>query len=182
MAAMQNDALERIAIVADDSPLIRDYVRAALGAQWRVYPAANGVEAVEFARGARPQLVVLDVRMPRMDGIEACARIRSHPECVAIPIVILTGHDNVTVRRRAAAAGAARVIAKPFTLEGLHSEINDVLTSTAMPNAGQDPSDGARLDDRDMLEVCRRAEAAAESRPYTSFAEAMEALRAAERF
>ncbi|HEY1932145.1 MAG TPA: response regulator [Acetobacteraceae bacterium] len=186
MVAMQTDPLERIAIVADDSSLIRDYVRAALGPPWRVYPVANGVEAVEFARSARPQLIMLDVRMPRMDGIEACARIRTNPECAGIPVVILTAYDDVAVRRRAKAAGATKVIAKPFTFESLRAQISDVLSQTQATNAGHVRSaehpDGARLEDREMLEVCRRAEAAAESRPHTSFAEAMDALREAERF
>jgi CheY-like chemotaxis protein len=186
MAAIPTDSPERIAIVADDSPLIRDYVRAVLGPPWRVYPVANGIEAVEFARSARPQLIMLDVRMPRMDGIEACAHIRTNPECAAIPVVILTAYDDVTVRRRAKIAGATRVIAKPFTFESLRAQINDVLSQAPATNPGPAHSaehpDGARLEDRDMLEVCRRAEAAAESRPYTSFAEAMDALREAERF
>ena len=76
--------MQRGVIVADDSIIIRDNVRAALGEPWRIFLAANGAEAVEYARGIKAELVLLDFRMPRMDGLDACsssAPWRTTPRC-----------------------------------------------------------------------------------------------------
>lgn len=185
MAATLNMTLERIAVVADDSPLIRDYVRAALGIGWCIYPVANGVEAVQYALAAHPQLIVLDVRMPRMNGIQACEQIRASPGCDAIPIVFLTAYDDEPLRQRAHRAGATMVIAKPFTIESLRAQINDVISRApigSMADQAIDRMDDANGGDRDILDVCRRADAAAEARSYASFADAMEAFHNEDRY
>ena len=182
------ESIDYAAIVADDSALIRDNVRSALGPRCKVFVAANGIEAVEYARTLRPQIIVLDVRMPRMDGLTACVRIRDLPHCAHVPIVMLTAYDDAALRHRAGRAGATRVFAKPFTFETLRSEIRDMLGNATGAAAVSDATDRAArdgaspLDGREVLDVCRRAEAAAEARSYVSFAEAMQALHEADKY
>src|SRR5208282_3816277 len=106
---LPTEAFDRGVIVADDSALMRDNVRSALGAPWRVFVAANGIEAVQYAASMRAALVVLDVRMPRMDGLDACALIRALPHYETTPIVMLTAYDDYDMRRRARQAGATKL-------------------------------------------------------------------------
>jgi CheY-like chemotaxis protein len=191
MATMPTDPNDRPVIVADDSSLIRDNVRSALGPPWRVFVAANGVEAVEFARSLRAQLILLDVRMPRMDGIDACTRIRALPNYANVPIIMLTAYDSDEIRRQAQRAGATTVFSKPFTIEKLRAGIAPLLAASqdaaaraarelpiAAPPVERPPADASGLErGREALVVCRKVEAATEPRDYATFAEAMHALR-----
>ena len=120
---MQPVTVQRGVIVADDSIIIRDNVRAALGEPWRIFLAADGVEAVEYARGMNAELVLLDFQMPRLDGVDTCALIRSLPNYAAVPIVLLTAYDSVDLRRRAAQAGATAVFSKPFSATALRAAV-----------------------------------------------------------
>jgi CheY-like chemotaxis protein len=180
--------MQRGVIVADDSIIIRDNVRAALGEPWRIFLAANGAEAVEYARGIKAELVLLDFRMPRMDGLDACSVIRTMANYATVPIVLLTAYDNSKLRGRAAGAGATAVLAKPFTTAQLREAILPLIalgrdaaaqrTRSGMPDALTAPNaegfDGAR----DVLAVYRKVDQAAEQRRSSSFAETMAARRA----
>src|SRR5512139_810096 len=91
-------------LVADDEPKILMFVRANLEARgYEVHIAHDGVEAVETASRVSPDVVVLDVNMPRMDGIEACRRIR---EWAAMPIIILSVREDERDKVRALDEGA----------------------------------------------------------------------------
>jgi two-component system invasion response regulator UvrY len=100
-------------VVADDQPFFlgvaRDVVRATPGFRW-VGAAASGEEAIEAVDRFAPDLVLLDVRMPGIGGIEAARRISGeHPDVV---VVLISVGDRADVEREAAAAGAAELIGK----------------------------------------------------------------------
>ena len=179
--------IERIAIAADDSHVIREGVRFALKSSWQVFTATNGKEALEFARTVRAGFVLLDARMPRMDGIEACRQIRGLPHYATVPIVILTAYDDPPLRRHARQAGVSRIVPKPFTQQGLRAQIDELLALRAHDapidaDPGHPPAGSRKLDDREVLEICRRVEAAADDRAYTSFSEVMQALHDSDRY
>jgi two-component system chemotaxis response regulator CheY len=183
---------DRGVIVADDSALMRDNVRSALGEPWRVFVVANGVEAVQYARITRAALVLLDVRMPRMDGLDACAQIRAMPNYATTPIVMLTAYDDEDMRRRARLAGATTLFRKPFTIGRLRADLLPLLGGGlhAALRDQVDPSRVVRRNDRPILPaddltrnsaelaVCRDVEAAIAPRGYANVAEALAALRA----
>ena len=77
--------------------------------------AANGADAVELAVDSRPEIVFLDVEMPRLDGIEACRRLRSDPATAGATIVMLTGASGPQAESGAMAAGADLFLTKPFS-------------------------------------------------------------------
>ena len=77
--------------------------------------ASNGFEAVDFARRTQARLVILDYRMPQLDGLTACAEIRQLPGYAATPIAILTAFGDSDTRRAANAAGISAFLTKPFT-------------------------------------------------------------------
>jgi two-component system KDP operon response regulator KdpE len=112
-------------LVADDEPKILMFVRANLEARgYEVCLAQDGVEAVEMAGLVSPDVIVLDVNMPRMDGIEACRRIR---EWGNMPIIILSVREDEGDKVRALDEGADDYMTKPFGVEELLARIRVAL-------------------------------------------------------
>lgn len=104
-------------LVADDEPTNRSLLRDALELSgYDVIEASNGREAVELYGKRRPDLCVLDVRMPRMDGFQATAAIRALPAGGSVPIMILTAFDDLESISRAYESGASDFSTKPFSL------------------------------------------------------------------
>lgn len=104
-------------LIADDDEFIRRLVTTTLEdvAGVRLVEARDGREAVELAVRTRPALILLDVAMPGLDGIEACRRLRAEPATSETPIVMLTAHIGDDDEARAVAAGADRYLTKPFS-------------------------------------------------------------------
>jgi CheY-like chemotaxis protein len=102
-------------LVVDDSPAIHELVGAALGPAFRVLAAWHGDEGLAAAREHRPDLILMDVEMPGLNGIEACRRLTADPELSHIPVVIITGDSDPERWQQARAAGAALLLPKPFS-------------------------------------------------------------------
>jgi two-component system KDP operon response regulator KdpE len=116
-------------LIADDEPKIRMFLRANLEARdYEVYLAQNGIEAVEMAARVLPDVIVLDVNMPRMDGIEACRQIR---EWADMPIVILSVRGDEKDKVRALDEGADDYVTKPFGIEELLARIRVAVRRSA---------------------------------------------------
>jgi two-component system, response regulator PdtaR len=138
---MSGTALATVLTVEDD-PLVRADLRLVLeDAGFEVCAAArDGIEAVELAREHEPDVILLDLGLPRLDGAEAARRIRSERD---VPIVALTGHRDGDLRRRAVEAGAVSIVTKPFVETAVVQALHDAL--------------GERLDD-ERLESRRAIE------------------------
>lgn len=103
-------------LVVDDEPAIVDLVRFTLeDADVRVVEASDGVEALVVARRIKPDLVLLDVQMPRLDGLEVCRQLRSEPDLARTPIIMLTAAGQEADRARGRGAGADEYLSKPFS-------------------------------------------------------------------
>jgi two-component system chemotaxis response regulator CheY len=109
--------MSRSVLVVDDDPFIRKLIATTLEdvSQFELHEAADGLEALDLARRERPRLVFLDVDMPRLDGIEACRRLRDIPETSGTTIVMLTAAHGDDVERQAEEAGADVFLTKPFS-------------------------------------------------------------------
>jgi CheY-like chemotaxis protein len=102
--------------VADDEPAIRTLVAEILGeVGFETFVAANGLELLELAARHRPQLIVMDVMMPGMDGYTALARLRGQPATAEIPIIMLTGSADPAYRQLSEGLGAYAHVTKPFS-------------------------------------------------------------------
>jgi two-component system phosphate regulon response regulator PhoB len=103
-------------LIADDEPSIRTLLDATIGRSGThaVSQAANGEEALRLARQIHPDLMLLDVRMPRLDGVDVCRRLKGDPATADIKIVFLTAFAQDHMRREAEAAGADLFLVKPF--------------------------------------------------------------------
>ena len=118
-------------LVADDEPKIRMFIRANLEARgYEVDLAKDGIEAIELAERLLPDVIVLDVNMPRMDGIEACRRLR---EWADMPIIILSIRGDEKDKVRALDEGADDYVTKPFSVEELLARIRVALRHSAGP-------------------------------------------------
>jgi CheY-like chemotaxis protein len=119
-------------IVADDDPLIRSILKSNLEAVGQeVLLAHNGLEAVALASQTQASLVVLDIRMRRMDGLRACAEIRRLPGYASTPIVMLTFDDGASAQTQATRAGATMFLIKPFGSAALMLALSKYLTIDA---------------------------------------------------
>jgi CheY-like chemotaxis protein len=109
--------MKRAVMVVDDDPFVRKLIATTLEdvAEFEFYEAADGVEALEVASREHPSLVFLDVDMPRLDGIEACRRLRTDGATVGATIVMLTAAHGDSVERQAEDAGADLFLTKPFS-------------------------------------------------------------------
>jgi len=118
-------------LVADDEPNVRMFIRANLLARgYEVYLAKDGVETLEVAELILPDVIVLDVNMPRMDGIEACRRLR---EWANMPIIILSVRGDEKDKVKALDEGADDYITKPFGIEELLARIRVALRRSKGP-------------------------------------------------
>jgi twitching motility two-component system response regulator PilG len=105
----------RIILVVDDSPTIQKVVSVTLEAHGHeVVTASDGMEALSKLRTLKPDLVLLDITMPHMDGYQLCRIMRSNDITRNVPIVMLSGKDGLFDKMRGRMAGAASYITKPF--------------------------------------------------------------------
>ncbi len=109
--------MTRTILIVDDDPMIRKLIATTLEdiSGYRLQEAGDGMEAVERAVTARPEIIFLDIDMPRLNGIEACRRLRSDPATASATIVMLTGDSGPQAQRRALDAGADLFLSKPFS-------------------------------------------------------------------
>lgn len=93
-----------------------------------VIEAEDGRQAVEAVRRENPDLVLMDVTLPVIDGLQATREIRSDKKFERLPIIIVSAHDSDEIRRQAAEAGGSEYISKPVEIEELKKLIEDCLT------------------------------------------------------
>lgn len=126
-------------LVVDDEPHIRDILEFFLReAGYEVVSTGDPEEALACARRGEPDLVLLDVLMPRLDGFDLCQMLRAHAATAAVPVVFLTALGDEVSRERARVSGGARYLQKPFTREEVLEAVRAALASRppAPPRAG----------------------------------------------
>jgi two-component system response regulator MprA len=123
-------------LVVDDEPAVRDSLDRALRLEgYEVELAANGGEALEALAEQSPDALVLDLMMPRVDGLEVCRRMRAAGN--RTPILVLTARDTVTDRVKGLDAGADDYLVKPFALDELLARLRALLRRSGTSAPGQ---------------------------------------------
>ena len=132
-------------LVVDDDRAVRESLRRSLAFNgYTVDLAEDGVEALEAITNERPDALVLDVMMPRLDGLEVCRQLRSSGD--DLPILVLTARDTVSERVSGLDAGADDYLPKPFALEELLARLRALLRRTGPEEGG----DGAVMTFADL--------------------------------
>ncbi len=140
---MQQTDDRPVILIVDDTPTNIRVLAEALRADYRVKVATGGKTALELANKpeTRPDLILLDVMMPEMDGYEVCRRLKQNPVTQNIPVIFVTAKNDVTDEERGLRLGAMDYIAKPFHLAVVKARVqshvslkmkNDMLESLAL--------------------------------------------------
>jgi two-component system, OmpR family, response regulator MprA len=128
-----------VLVVDDDAPIRRMLARTLAADGYTVASAADGGEALAAVERSTPDLIVLDVAMPGVDGLAVCRRLRGHG--LAVPILLLTARDAVPDRVAGLDAGADDYLVKPFATEEL------LARARALLRRGQEPAETLAFDD-----------------------------------
>lgn len=115
-------------LVADDTAGQRTLLEMLLGADGHeVHAVADGREALDYLKAETPDLVILDVAMPHVTGIDVCHRMKRVSRLKGVPVLILTAHGDARTREMARMARADAVITKPLEGKDFRATVNDVL-------------------------------------------------------
>ncbi|GLR14964.1 hypothetical protein GCM10007907_37540 [Chitinimonas prasina] len=114
-------------LVVDDDPIVRLLTRNALAAEYEIVEASDGQEALRLALDSPPNLVLMDIRMPNMDGYEACRQFKSHDELQRIPVLFVSGEIGLEDRLSAYDAGGEDFISKPPNAAELRAKVSMAL-------------------------------------------------------
>jgi CheY-like chemotaxis protein len=114
-------------LVVDDDPAILEICSDLLQTEgYTVMVATNGQQALEQIRTDPPQVVLMDIMMPVLDGVEACRQVKANPATSDIPIVLMSARTNLT-RQSQELASADALVAKPFDIDHLLNTIHDLV-------------------------------------------------------
>jgi len=117
-------------LIADDEQSVRELVKRLLSQNHIVLEAGDGEEAIEIARREEPDLILMDIMMPKVDGYTACYQIKQDQATKAIPVVMLTGVGHELNKKLSWEVGARGYITKPFSLQGLLDVISPLLPAS----------------------------------------------------
>ncbi len=121
--------MKKLILIVDDYPEVRNVIRAGLEQeQFEFREASNGDEGLRLATELRPDLVLLDVMMPGMDGYEVCRRLKADQATADIRVIIMTATGKADGAMIAEHAGADAFLAKPFDIASLTNRVDAILS------------------------------------------------------
>lgn len=125
--------MSRILCVEDNAENLMMLQRRLTRRGFEVTISMNGAESVEWAKTLQPDVIVMDLNLPGVDGWEATRRLKNQPETKDIPIIVLTADPKEKSRERALAAGCDEFELKPIDFEGLVGKIQSLLSRSTKP-------------------------------------------------
>src|SRR3954471_3530580 len=108
------DASKPVVLIVDDAPESIDVLRGVLGAEYQIKAAIHGAIALELVEASPPDLILLDVMMPEMNGFEVCERLKANPTSAHIPVIFVTTLADAGSEGRGLELGAVDYLTKPF--------------------------------------------------------------------
>jgi CheY-like chemotaxis protein len=122
---MSSNDKKKVILAVDDAPENLDIVKGLLSSHYTVRAAVNGQMALKIAEKTSPDLILLDIRMPGMDGYEVCRKLKADDATAGIPVIFLTGEADVS--SEVAAVGGEGYITKPIEPDALLDRIRNCL-------------------------------------------------------
>ncbi len=129
-----NEGKQKTILAVDDSVVMQGVVKQILGKDYRVLVADNAVDALSMIYHEQVSVLLLDISMPGIDGLELCRTVRSIPQFQNLPIVMLTARDGAFDKVQGRLAGATEYLTKPFEAEQLRGVINQFIKSSSLGN------------------------------------------------
>jgi two-component system response regulator RpaA len=114
-------------LICDDEPALRELIRASMDDGFEFAEASDGIVAMELAREMTPDLVILDLMLPRLSGLEVLARLNEDERFKDVPVLVITAWNET--REDVLAAGADDFVAKPFDPEDLKAAVNRLVAA-----------------------------------------------------
>ena len=125
---VEKDSRDRTILIVEDSDDVRYFMRLALEhSGYLIVEAENGEMAVEIAQRERPDIILMDLSLPIMDGLAATEKIRASEGLDGVPIIAVTAHQETDFRAGAKAAGFDAYVTKPIDIDSLRELINGML-------------------------------------------------------
>jgi DNA-binding response OmpR family regulator len=125
------DSLTQSVLIVDDEPMARTLLRLMLvRAGFNVSEAEDGFDALEKVKKNPPDIILLDVMMPGMDGFTVCEVLRNEQDTAALPIIMLSAKTDLESINRGMRLGATKYLTKPISPEDLTRHVNDALNDT----------------------------------------------------
>jgi len=147
---------ESLILIAEDNPELLEYLCDSLGRHFRIAKAKNGKEALNQINSLYPDLVVSDIMMPEIDGIELCSKIKKDIRISHIPVLLLTALNDVKDRISAINSGADAYLAKPFDDDLLIVQINNLLNSRKLLRESFSTSNTNWAESRDIEDLDKK--------------------------
>ena len=126
---MSDHGGKAVILAVDDTPENLDVVKGALGDEYVIKAAINGMIALKIAEKAPPNLILLDIQMPGMDGFEVMNRLQAIKAMQAVPVIFLTGESDTKIKQRAFVMGARGFVTKPIDAAVLSDMVTNILSS-----------------------------------------------------
>lgn len=127
------DGLTQSVLIVDDEPMARTLLRLMLvRAGFNVSEAEDGFDALEKVQASQPDIILLDVMMPGMDGFTVCEELRQRKETSKLPIIMLSAKTDLDSINKGLRVGATKYLTKPISPEDLTRHVNDVLDANAI--------------------------------------------------
>lgn len=123
----RSGSLEKTVLAVDDSTIMHGIVKQVLGQEYRVLVTDNAVDALSMIYHEQVAILLLDVSMPGIDGLELCRIVRSIPQFQNLPIIMLTARDSSFDKVQGHLAGATEYLTKPFDSEKLYQVVKKLL-------------------------------------------------------
>ena len=127
---MEQVMAKKKVLVVDDEPNVRRLLRNILSKNFDILEAEDGSQAITVAKTQQPNVILMDMMMPKMDGLTACHMIKNDPATKAIPVIMVTATNFELNIKLSEQMGASGYVTKPFSTQELFSKINEVLATT----------------------------------------------------
>lgn len=141
IADLQAKENEKVLLVVDDNKDILSYVESLFDEEYYVVKKENGKDAFEYAINNTPDIIISDLMMPGMDGLEFCDKIKSNISTSHVPVIMLTAKDSKEDKIKGYEVGADQYVTKPFSSDLLMARVNNLLKNRAMLELKYESSD-----------------------------------------
>ena len=125
---------QRLILVVEDEDDLRKYIVAGIAKDYKVVTASNGTEALAIISASMPDIVISDIMMPGINGLDLCKRVKENPETEKVSVILLSAKDTLSDKVLGYEVGADSYITKPFSMQLLNSRISNLLESKKRMN------------------------------------------------